>query len=79
MEIPRSIPLFSHGMPIHWNGKNNHFRFHFFHFKTFSGKVEKCFFHFSKAKVKVKKVKKSLFKSESESEKSEKITFQKRK
>ena len=33
------------------------------------------FFHFSKAKVKVNKVKKSLFKSDSESEKSEKITF----
>jgi hypothetical protein len=32
-------------------------------------------FHFSKAKVKAKKVKKSLFKSDSESEKSEKITF----
>ncbi len=65
--------------PYIGTGKIITFAFHFFHFKTFSGKVEKWFFHFSKAKVKAKKVKKSLFKSESESEKSEKITFQKRK
>ena len=38
-------------------GKRNiiTFAFHFFHFKTFSRKVEKWFFHFSKAKVKVEK------------------------
>jgi len=28
------------GLPIHWKGENNHFRFSLFHFKTFSGKVE---------------------------------------
>jgi len=51
-------------------GKIITFAFHFFYFKTFSGKVDKWFFHFSKAKV--KKVKKSLFQKKSKSEKSEK-------
>ncbi len=56
--------LFLMGACIHWNGKNNHFRF--------------SLFSLFKSKSESGKVIFSLFKSESESEKSEKITFQKR-
>jgi len=74
--IPKPIPIpktqeffIPKPMPIHWNGKNNHFRFSlslftFFILKLFLEKWKSDFL---------------LFKSESESEKSEKITFQKRK
>jgi len=41
--------------PYIGTGKIITFALHFFHFKTFSGKVEKWFFHFSKAKVKLEK------------------------
>jgi hypothetical protein len=66
------------------------FAFHFFHFETFSGKVifslfkseserGKMIFSLFKSESESGKVIVSLFKSESEIEKSEKITFQKRK
>ncbi len=59
--------------PYIGTGKIITFAFHFFHLKTFSGKV--IFSLFKSESESKKKVKKSLFKSESESEKSEKNTF----
>ncbi len=51
------------------------FAFHFFHFKTFSGKVEKGFFHFFHFHYRSWKVIFSLFSLSLSLLKSEKITF----
>jgi len=69
-----------HGLDIgiHWNGKNNHFRFSLFSLQDFFWKSGKVIFSLFKSESESGKVIFSLFKSEGESEKSEKITFQKR-
>jgi len=51
------------------------FAFHFFHFKTFSGKVEKWFFHFFHFHFRFWKVKKSLFHFSRKSEKRKLLFF----